>query len=139
MKKQNIPLAPAHAYVKSKRPLVHPNRAFRSQLELWGASGYDSTILNGCEIVDFGFGDEIPVVHKKKRSKSKRHGRGGGGASALDSQALTYELGAAEGEVRVKEGWGIIHMDEVMRACFERCLDEVGFVRKDTERLCWVG
>lgn len=106
-------------------------------MELWGTSGYDSTILNDCEIVDFGFGDEIPVVHKKKRSKSKHHGRGG--TSALGSQALTYELGAAGEEVRAKEGWGVVHMDEVMRACFERCLDEVGIVKKDAERLCWVG
>jgi len=140
MKKQNIPLAPAHAYVKSKRPLVHPNRAFRSQLELWGTSGYDSAILNDFEIVDFGFGDELPVVHKKKSSKSssKRHGHGG--ASALDSRALIYKLEAAAGEeVRVKEGWGIVHMDEVTKARFERCLDEVGIVREDTGRLYWVG
>lgn len=145
MKKQNIPLALAHAFVKSKRPLVHPNRAFRSQLELWGTSGYDSTILDDYEIVDFGFGDELPVVHKKKSSKSSSKHRGHGGtadkASALDSQALICELGAAAAgeEVRVKDGWGIVHMDEVTMACFESCLDEVGIVRENTGRLCWAG
>ncbi|PUU76726.1 protein-tyrosine phosphatase-like protein [Tuber borchii] len=144
MKKQNIPLALAHTFVKSKRPLVHPNRAFRSQLELWGTSGYDSTILDDYEIVDFGFGDELPVVHKKRSSKSssKRHDRDGTAdkASVLDSQALICELGAAAGEeVRVREGWGIVHMDKVTMARFERCLDEAGIVREDTGRPCWAG
>jgi len=145
MKKQNIPLSLAHAFVRSKRPLVHPNRAFRSQLELWGTSGYDSTILDDYEIVDFGFGDELPVVHKKKSAKSgsKRHGRGGTAdkASALDPQALICELGAAAAgeEVRVKEGWGIVHMNEVTKARFEKCLDEVGIVRENTGRLCSAG
>ncbi|PWW76036.1 phosphatases II [Tuber magnatum] len=144
MKKQNIPLALAHAIVKSKRPLVHPNRAFRSQLELWGTCGYDSAILDDYEIVDFGFGEELPVVHKRKSRKggSKRHGHSGslGKASTLDSQALFGKLEAAAGEeVGVKEGWGIVHMDEVTKAFFERCLDEVGIVRKGAGEVCWVG
>ncbi|CUS13970.1 unnamed protein product [Tuber aestivum] len=143
MKKQKIPLAPAHAFVKSKRPLVHPNRAFRSQLELWGTCGYDSTILDDYEIVDFGFGEELPVVHKKKSSKSgrRRHGHGSSPdkAGALGS-ALIAGLGtAAGGEVGVTEGWGMVYMDDVTKAFFERCLDEVGIVRKSARGLCWVG
>ncbi|KAG0640667.1 protein-tyrosine phosphatase-like protein [Tuber brumale] len=150
MKKQNIPLALAHAFVKSKRPLVHPNRAFRSQLELWGTSGYDSAILNDHEIVDFGFGEELPVVHKKKSSKSssKRHGHGSSSdrASALGSQDLVRRLeeivpleAAAGEEVGVKEGWGVVHMDGVTKAFFERCLGEVGIAKESSRRLCWVG
>ncbi|RPA99299.1 phosphatases II [Choiromyces venosus 120613-1] len=144
MKKKNMPLAPAHAFVKSKRPLVHPNRAFRSQLELWGTSGYDSSILDDYEIVDFGFGEELPVVHKSKsKSSSKRHGHHSSvrKAGALDSRALIRELQslAAGEEIGMNEGWGIVYMDEVTRACFERCLDEVGIVRRDPRGLCPVG
>ncbi|KAG0134188.1 protein-tyrosine phosphatase-like protein [Tuber indicum] len=149
MKKQNIPLALAHSFVKSKRPLVHPNRAFRSQLELWGTSGYDSAILNDHEIVDFGFGEEIPATYKKKNSKSsKRHGHGSSldGASALRSQDLARRLeeiapqeAVAGEEAGVNGGWGVVHMDEVTKAFFESCLDEVGIVKKSSRRVCWVG
>lgn len=45
MKFAGCPAELALEYVREMRPIVHPNRAFMAQLELWGACGYDTRIL----------------------------------------------------------------------------------------------
>lgn len=45
MKFAGCPAGVALDYVRQMRPIVHPNRAFMAQLELWGACAYDTSFL----------------------------------------------------------------------------------------------
>lgn len=45
MKHANIPARLALEFVRSRRPIVNPNKAFMAQLTVWGECGYDTALL----------------------------------------------------------------------------------------------
>lgn len=104
MKHRDMSLKAAHEFVKGRRPIVHPNRAFRSQLELWGSCGYNDDILAGEEVLDFGFGSVTATESTTKSSKGRKV--------------------AASGQ------WAVVRMDSSMRIRFEQCLTDVGIVAR---------